>query len=334
MKVIDPGLMTTVQDRGRFGYQKRGVAPSGAMDPIALELANLLVGNEGTAAGLEMTITGPTIEFQRDELISICGADLSPEIANLRLPTWRAIFVRAQAVLSFGATRWGCRSYLSVAGGVAVPEIMGSRSTHTRAGIGGFRGRALQAGDEVPVGSRDLAGRGWFDAGISLSPLPFALSDRLVKPNDAIGLYQTSKPLRVVTGPHFDVFDHQDREVFLSQAFEVSTRSDRMGYRLSGPVLDSGERAELVSSAVVMGTVQVPGGGEPIVLMADRQTTGGYPSIAQVAAVDLPTVAQLKPGDVIGFEAVTIEQAQSALRAQRGQLNAMEREVSGAPRGP
>jgi antagonist of KipI len=334
MKIIDPGLMTTVQDRGRFGYQKRGVAPSGAMDPIALELANLLVGNEGTAAGLEMTIAGPTIEFQRDELISICGADLSPEIANLRLPTWRAIFVRAHSVLSFGAMRWGCRSYLSVAGGVAVPEIMGSRSTYTRAGIGGFRGRALRVGDEVPVGSRHLASGAGLDAGASLSPMPFALSDRMVEPNDALGLYRTSKPVRVVTGPHYDLFDKRDRQTFLKQAFEVSPRSDRMGYRLSGPLLGSGERAELVSSAVVMGTVQVPGGGEPIVLMADRQTTGGYPSIAHVAAVDLPTVAQLKPGDAIGFEAVTIERAQSALRGQRERLIAMEREVTRASRGP
>ena len=334
MKIIDPGLMTTVQDRGRCGYQKHGVSPSGAMDPIALELANFLVGNEGTAAGLEMTIAGPTIEFQHDGLISICGADLSPAIANLRLPTWRAIFVRAHSVLSFGATRWGCRSYLSVAGGVAVPEVMGSRSTYLRAGIGGFHGRALQAGDEVPVGSRNLASHAWLDAGASLSPMPFALSDHLVEPNDAVGLYQTSKPVRVVTGPHHDLFDKQDRQTFLKQPFEVSPRSDRMGYRLSGPVLGSGERAELVSSAVVMGSVQVPRGGEPIVLMADRQTTGGYPSIAQVAAVDLPTVAQLKPGDAIGFEAVTIEQAQAALRAQREQLNAMEREVIRAPRGP
>jgi antagonist of KipI len=327
MRIIDPGLMTTVQDRGRFGYQKDGVTPGGAMDRIALTVANSLVGNDESAAALEMTIAGPSIEFLQDELIAVCGADLSAEMANIRLPTWRAIYVRSASVLSFGEARWGCRAYLAVAGGINVPAVMESRSTNPRAGIGGIDGRALRAGDEIPthlhrpgdpIASRAAAGGG---------PMPFALSERFVDEAEATSLYGRSESVRVLPGPHFELFDERDRRSFFDHAFEVSPRSDRMGYRLTGPVLDSSQRAELVSSAVLMGTVQVPGGGEPILLMADRQTTGGYPTIAQVTTADLPTIAQLKPGDEIRFEMVTLDQAHAALRAQRDKLEAVKGKV-------
>jgi antagonist of KipI len=327
MRIIDPGLMTTVQDRGRFGFQKEGVTPGGAMDGIGLAVANTLVGNDDSAAVLEITMVGPSIEFQQDELIAVCGADLSAEMANIRLPTWRAIYVRSASILSFGAARWGCRAYLAVAGGIDVPAVMGSRSTNPRAGIGGIGGRALRKGDEIPTlphGSRDpIASR----AAAAGGPMPFALSERFVDKSEAASLYGTSKPIRVLPGPEFDLFDERDRRFFFDQAFEVSPHSDRMGYRLAGPVLDSSPRAELVSRAVVMGTVQVPGGGNPILLMADRQTTGGYPSIAQVTAADLPMVAQLKPGDEINFEMVTLDQAHAALHAQHDKLEDVKRKV-------
>jgi antagonist of KipI len=315
MKIIDPGLMTTVQDRGRFGYQKDGVTPGGAMDRLALTIANSLVGNDESAAALEMTIAGPSIEFLQDELIAVCGADLSAEMANIRLPTWRAIYVRSASVLSFGEARWGCRAYLAVAGGIDVPAVMESRSTNPRAGIGGIDGRALRAGDEIPtqlhrpgdpIASRAAAGGG---------PMPFALSELFVDEAEATSLYGKSESVRVLPGPHFELFDERDRRSFFDQAFEVSPRSDRMGYRLTGPVLDSSRRAELVSSAV------------PILLMADRQTTGGYPTIAQVTTADLPTIAQLKPGDEIRFKMVTLDQAHAALRAQRDKLEAVKGKV-------
>lgn len=326
MKIIDPGLSTTVQDRGRLGYGRFGITPSGAMDPLALELGNILVSNDRNAAGLELTVAGPTIEFESDCSISICGADLSPEIADMTLPTWRAIAVRKGSVLRFGSPRWGCRSFLAVSGGIDVPEVMGSRSTYTRARLGGFHGRALRAHDEVPVGGDARAAPQIGSEAIG--PMPFALSERFVAPDDAVGLYEPVGTVRVLPGPHFHLFAEDDRTTFLNEAFEVSPRSDRMGYRLAGPPLASGRRKELISSAVLTGTVQVPRGGEPIVLMSDRQTTGGYPIIAQVASVDLPAVAQLKPGDEIRFEAITLEQAHTALRAQHERLRAIAREVT------
>jgi antagonist of KipI len=322
VRILDPGLMTTVQDLGRYGYQKDGITSGGAMDPLALRVANNLVGNREHEAGLEMTLKGPTIEFLHDSTIAICGADLVPNIADLSVPNWCAISVKEGSTLTFGDIRWGCRAYLAVAGGIAVPEVMNSKSTYLRAKIGGIDGRPLKAGDEVPVGAEMDIVRVY-----ATGPLPFALTDRRLSPEDALGLYERDRPLRVMRGPHWELFDEQDREVFLHEVFEVSTSSDRMGYRLSGPLLDSSSRDELISSAVLSGTVQVPPSGEPIVLMADRQTTGGYPVIGLVVTADLPLVAQLRPGDEVRFDEVTIESAQRALRSQARKLRGVKKEV-------
>lgn len=328
MRVVEPGLLTTVQDLGRVGHQRNGVTTSGAMDPAALRIANWLVGNDEDAAGLEMTLEGPQIEFREDALIAVCGADLSPEIADLPLPTWCRIFVQRGSVLRFIKARWGCRAYLAISGGIDVPEVMGSRSTYMRARLGGIEGRPLQAGDDVPAGRLSGGTRNVLvEAAASLGPLPFALSECQVTPKDTRDIYDEARSIHVLRGPQFDLFDERDREAFLSEAFAVSPRSDRMGYRLSGPLLDSSKRDEMISSAVLGGTIQVPPDGEPIVLMADRQTTGGYPIIAQVATADLPRVAQLKPGDEIRFEESTIERTQSALRAQRDRLLSLKRKV-------
>jgi antagonist of KipI len=323
VRILDPGLMTTVQDLGRFGYQKDGITSGGAMDPLALRVANILVGNEEREAGLEITLKGPKIEFLHDSLIAICGADLSPRIADLKVPNWCAISVKEGSILTFGDNRWGCRAYLAVSGGIAVPKVMNSKSTYLRAAIGGIDGRLLKAGDDVPLGTNRMAA---FQVSAS-GPMPFALTERRMRPENALGFYERDRPLRVLRGPHWDLFDARDRGVFLHQAFEVSASSDRMGYRLSGPLLDSSKRDELISSAVVSGTVQVPPSGEPIVLMADRQTTGGYPVIGLVATADLPLVAQLRPGDEVRFEEVTIEWAQTALRTQTGRLRSFKKEV-------
>jgi antagonist of KipI len=315
--------MTTVQDLGRFGYQKDGVTSGGAMDPLALRVANLLVGNEEHEAALEITLKGPTIEFLHDSLIAICGADLSPRIADLRLPNWCAIFVKEGSILTFGDNRWGCRAYLAISGGIAVPDVMNSKSTYLRAAVGGIDGRPLRAGSEVPVGADRTEA---FHVGTS-SPLPFALSERLLRSEDVQRFYQRNRPLRVLRGPHWELFDERDRSVFLSEVFEISVSSDRMGYRLSGPLLDSRTRDELISSAVLSGAIQVPPSGEPIVLMADRQTTGGYPVIGLVATVDLPLAGQLCPGDEVRFEETTIEWAQTALRSQARRLRTFKQGV-------
>jgi antagonist of KipI len=325
VKVLDHGLLTTIQDLGRMGFAKDGVGPGGAMDRDAIRVANVLVHNPEGAAALEITLVGPAIEFEDDAFIAICGADLSPRIADVAIPSWRAVYVQQGSVLSFGPARWGCRAYLAVAGGIDVPEVMGSRSTYLRAGIGGVEGRALQAGDSFPVADAPPGSvRSMQRAAEAIGPLPFALSERSW--DDPARLYRAGA-IRFVPGPHWELMDDGDRARFTTDTFTISTDSDRMGYRLSGPPLRSVGGEELISTAVLTGTVQVPPGGAPIVLMADRQTTGGYPMVAQVITADLPTVAQRRPGDEILFEASTVELAQQELRAREGAMEDARRSL-------
>lgn len=327
MKVLDAGLLTTVQDLGRTGYQKVGVPVSGAMDIVALRVANALVGNEEEAAALEITLQGPTLELEADALIAACGAELEATIADVPVPSWRAILVAGGSTVSLGRTTSRCRSYLAVAGGIDVPKVMGSRSTHLLAGIGGHEGRALRGGDRVRVGSpSSRANETMVRAAAQVDALPFALSDRYVDPA-SLDVYEPPDEVRFVAGPHFDLLDEQDRRTLSTEMFRVSTRSDRMGYRLEGAGLASARSHDLISSAVVAGTIQVPPDGHPIVLMADRQTTGGYPMVAQVIAVDLPRVAQLKPGDPVTFRQISLDRAQDLLRVRNRRLQMLRKEL-------
>lgn len=329
MKVVQPGLLTTVQDLGRTGYQKIGVPACGAMDALALGFANALVRNDDGAAALELTLRGPTLEFERDCLIAVAGSRIEATIADVKVDAWRALLVTRGSVVKLGAVRSGCRSYLAVAGGIDVPEVMGSRSTYVRAGIGGHEGRALRAGDRLRIGPPSTKARATMaTAGAHLGPLPFALSDRRIDP-DLLALYSGGDEIRFVAGPHFELLDDHDRQLLSSQRFEVSTRSDRMGYRLEGSPLGSAAGHDLVSTAVVAGTVQVPPNGQPIVLMADRQTTGGYPMVAQVITADLPRVAQLKPGDQIRLQQVDLQDAQQALRQRDRMVATIKKELEG-----
>ncbi|HLS10475.1 biotin-dependent carboxyltransferase family protein [Lentibacillus sp.] len=313
INVIKPGLLTTVQDLGRHGYQKYGVIVSGAMDSDSCRLANLLVDNEKDAAVLEMTISGPTIEFQEDTLIAICGADMSAEIDGHPFQMNKAVWVKKASVLQFKSVQSGCRTYMAVAGGVDVPRVMDSYSTYLRAGIGGFKGRALQKDDVLPVGSpsnyagilmkqmHTEADAGHFremDWGVSMNSLPD---------------YREGAIIRTIPGRQAEWFTEKSRELFLSEPFTVSTKSDRMGYRLNGPELSLQNQQDLLSEAVAFGTIQVPPDGNPIVLMADRQTTGGYPKIGQVITADLPAMAQLKPGEKIYFKEIKHSEAQTLL---------------------
>ena len=323
MNVIEPGLLTTVQDLGRAGFQNDGVSPGGAMDTFAMRVANLLVSNAEDAAGLEVTLRGPALRFEDDALIAVCGADLSPSIADLRLPGWQAIYAERGSVLNFGRRASGCRAYLAISGGIDVPEVLGSRSTYVRAGIGGLDGRPLAPGDRLPVGKpSEAAARVMAEASAGVGPLPFALTE-LLMPRDVYEFYSAQR-VRFIKGPHFELLSRSDRHLFVSQDFKVTPRSDRMGYRLDGATLGSAAVGDLVSTGVVRGTVQLPPGGEPIVLMAERQTTGGYLIAGVVATVDLPSVAQLRPGDSIRFTETSIEQARlSLLRRERKLEQAM-----------
>jgi antagonist of KipI len=305
IKVLKAGLMSTLQDMGRFGYRKDGIIVSGAMDSLALRTGNLLVGNPEAEAGIECTLTGPQILFESEQLIALTGADLSATINNVPLQMWRPLLIKKGAVLSFGAATRGCRAYLSVAGGFSVPRILGSRSTYLRAGFGGWNGRALQSGDYIPFRSayRD-----------TLLDFHWSCDLRSFYPdlNDPI--------VRVIKGPEYELFSEGSKRVFFEQEFQLSNESDRMGYRLQGATLKLETPQEMISSAVSFGTVQVTRKGDPIVLMADHQTTGGYPRIAQVITVDFSKLAQLRSGQKIRFELITLAQAHAALQYREQQL--------------
>lgn len=308
IRVLRPGLLSTLQDAGRHGYQHIGVPVSGAMDAFSHRVANLLAGNEENAATLEMTLRGPQLQFLEDALIAICGADLSPSIGRVPVPEGRPVRLRAGTVLEFGACVTGCRAYLALGGGFDLPPVLGSRSTYALAGIGGLEGRALKKGDTLPAGASRAGTYPGLAAELARSGRAFA-APRWSVNQHIEKLDRTPQLLRILPGVHWDAFPPAARERLTDAEFRVAPESNRMGYRLEGPSIDPGTPLEILSRAVAFGTIQVPPGGQPIVLMADRQTTGGYPMIADVAGVDLHLLAQLKPGDRLRFQLVSLAQA-------------------------
>jgi len=304
---VKSGWLTTVQDLGRYGYQQYGVPIAGAMDSFSSIVANRLVGNADHAAVLELTLKGPELQFEQDTVVAITGADLSPTINGSSIPMWESILIPRDGRLNFGMPRTGSRAYLAIAGGIDVPLVLGSRSTHCASETGGFRGRPLKAGDVLCGGalgkSRNrLIGR--------------RLSDQLLP------RYTRSVPLRIIPGPQQDFFSDSSLSALTATSYTVSPQSDRMGYRLAGPKVVRKGSAQFISDGTAMGAIQVPPDGQPILLMADRQTTGGYPKIAVVITADLPLAAQLAPGDTISFVPCTLAQAQTTLRQHRAQLDA------------
>lgn len=308
LRVVEPGLLTTVQDLGRYGYQRFGVPVSGAMDDFALRAANLMVGNEEGAAALELTVLGPTIVFESDTSIAITGGDLSPALDGEPVPLWETVNVRAGGRLSFGGARDGLRSWLAVAGGIDVPVVMGSRSTYVRGGIGGLHGRALEAGDTLST----------------LSPSDGVTLVRRLPEDFPAPSYGNSHQLRVVPGPQHEAFTEDAVSTLLGSTYSVSMDQDRMGCRLEGPALEHRSGPDIVSDGSPLGAVQVPGDGTPIVLLADRGTTGGYTKIATVIGADIGLLAQAMPGDEVTFRAVSVDDAQSVVRERRAVLRAIE----------
>ncbi|MBP2637326.1 MAG: urea amidolyase related protein [Firmicutes bacterium] len=311
MTVIRPGLLSSIQDQGRYGFQKYGVIVSGTMDSYALRVANILVGNEESEGVLEMTLMGPTLKLEQDMLIAITGGDMVPTINSVPVPMWRPVYVKQGSVLAFKGCRPGCRSYLAVAGGYDIPSVMGSKSTYLRAGIGGFGGRALQQDDVLPVQNSlsTRARRLLKQLSISIQDKEFAAADWCAA---KAHILHSSQPItvRVTSGSQYEYFSPESKEQFFSQPFRVTPQSDRMGYRLAGPELTLSQPLEMISEAVALGTVQVPPDGNPIILLADRQTAGGYPKIAQIAAVDVAIIAQTRPGEQIRFQEISLQEAQ------------------------
>ena len=297
LEILDPGALTTVQDRGRIGWARYGVPPSGPMDAVAFAIANQLVGNPPDAAGLEITLTGPVMRSQSDRLIAVSGAEFALRVDGLTVPTWHAIFVRAGQWIRFETRRAGARAYLAVAGGIDTPLFLGSRSTYLRGGFGGHLGRALQRGDRLSIGPSTWAATAATLFGRAGTAWPTATRPVYAKP----------PTLQVVLGPQDDHFTAGALAKLLDSPYTLTSAADRMGIRLAGPRLEHARRPDgssadgIVSDGIVTGCIQVPPDGQPIVMMVDHQTTGGYPKIATVIEADLPSLAQCLPGDVVRF---------------------------------
>ncbi len=304
--VVEPGLLTTVQDLGRPGYLRLGIPPSGPLDRGAFVVANRLVGNPDGAAGFELTLRGPGLEVRRECLVAVTGADMGFTVNGRPAPAWTAVRLRPGDVVAFRMVTAGCRAYLGVAGGLDLPSALGSRATYLRGRLGGVDGRPLQKGDGLPLGG--VAG------GLD------RLEGRTV-PEGRRPAYPGEIDCRVVLGPQDDRFTHAGIAAFLGEPYEVTPQADRMGYRLKGPHVTHARGHDIVSDGIPLGGIQVTGEEQPIVLLVDRQTTGGYTKIATVISVDIARIGQTRPGHRVRFRRVTLDEAHAALRQERAWLD-------------
>lgn len=297
-EILNAGPLSTVQDLGRFGVMKNGFTQSGAMDQRSAKLANLLVNNDMDCAVIEMTLMGITARFDGDYIIAVTGGDFGPALNDVPVKVNKAYRVKHGDVLKMGYAKSGVRAYLAVSGGVNVPPVMNSRSTNLKSAIGGYKGRKLMNGDVVEVFDTDVSG--------------LRINNAELAPYD----YSHDITVRAVLGPQDEMFTDGDIKSFFSTAYKVTPQADRMGIRLDGKALQSKNGVDILSDGIVFGSVQIPKNGMPIVLMADHQTTGGYAKIATVISVDLPLLAQAKPGDVIRFEQVTVKEAEKSAKRE------------------
>ncbi len=309
VEVVEPGFLTTIQDLGRWGYVDLGIPVSGAMDPFALMAGNALVGNPLGSAGLEITVRGPVLEFTEGCVIAMTGGDLGPRINGWEIEGWKAHLVRPRSLLEFAGRRSGARAYLAISGGVRVQSWLGSLSTYLTGEAGGLEGRALRTGDRLALGDSKVS---LFSMGRSTLP-------------QARRLPYSSEPLvRVILGPHADRFTEAGISSFLDSSYEISFNSNRMGYRLQGPRIAHVKGADASSCGIPCGGIQVPGNGQPIILMADHQITGGYTMIATVIQADIPLVAQCLPGDRLRFRVTDFQEARDSLRWQMESIHLVE----------
>jgi len=302
------GLLTTVQDLGREGYGPMGVSPSGAADAIALRIGNRLVGNAEGAAGLEMTLLGGTFVFPQGGVAALTGSDFGATLDGAVVETWSSFAVRPGRTLKLGPTKTGARCYLCVGGGIEVKTFLGSASTHLLSGLGGHEGRALRKGDVLKIGGGE---------GNAASETKFRMRT-LTK--EARGRLASRRVLRVTDGPQSDWFPEASRRVFYSGMYRVSEESNRMGLRLEGARVAEGAHGQMISEGVSLGAVQIPAGGEPIILFVEQQTTGGYAKIANAISADLSSLGQLRPRDEIRFERVEKDAARKLLVEQEAWL--------------
>lgn len=312
IEIQSPGALTTVQDLGRLGYQACGVSPAGALDRRSAVLANILVGNEPGEGLLEMTLGGVSMVFREDNTVAVCGAPMPMTLDGVPTEPYRAFTVRAGQVLSFQYAPRGMRTYIAFAGGLDIPPVMGSRSTHISSGVGGFEGRKLRRGDTIGFRSPCLC--------LPRQQLRRVPPEHFPKAGETV-------EIRLLTGPQEDYFTPAGQAALFQNPYEISVHSDRMGYRLAGEPIEHKAMGEVITDGVVFGSVQVPPSGQPIIMMADRQTTGGYAKIATVITEDLPLLAQCPPGTLLRFSGVTVEQAQKLCVERRKTMNSLIRQM-------
>lgn len=309
--ILKSGLLTTFQDGGRAGYASLGVGAAGPMDAPAFRLANALVGNGRDAAALELTLIGPRLAFDADAVIAIAGADFDASIEGRSLAAWQSVRVPAGSVLDCGRARRGARAYLAIAGGFAVDCTLGSAATDVNSRLGAFDGRPLREGDRLKISlatdndtalQQQRTTTSW-----SLDPRPWFDAD-------------STHPIDLIRGTHFDALDEHSRAALFNAEFRIGADSNRVGFRLDGPSLIITQPLELVSEAAAFGTLQLPPGGQPIALMAEHPTTGGYPRVGQIAMIDLPRLAQRRPREPVRFREIDIDEAQTGYLAHEREL--------------
>ncbi len=304
-EVLQPGVLTTIQDLGRYGFSQFGVPPSGALDPFSLRVGNLLVGNRDEEGCLEITLMGLKLKVLREVVIAITGGDLSPTLNGEALDMWKVHLLVEGDLLEFKGVRRGCRSYLAICGGFDVPRVMGSKSTYLSGRFGGYEGRPLRRGDILYTP----------DHPASLTRLGLQF------PKEDIPSFEREAVLEVVLGPQDNHFTEKGIQTFSSSLYRVTPQCDRMGLRLDGPQIERRPEVEesIISEGLIPGSIQVPGDGKPILILTEL-VTGGYTKIATVISTALPKVAQLKPGDWVRFEPVSIEKAHQLLRQQEDKI--------------
>jgi len=297
IEVVSPGLLTTIQDLGRFGYAHFGISPAGAADALSLRIANRIVGNDDNAAGIEMTLIGAALRFRSSCTIALAGA----EIGTSAVPMFEPVPVSAGYILECGLLRNGARTYVAFAGGVTVPKLLGSASTHLAAEFGGFHGRPLRTGDILEIGEK-------------------ACDARAANRASLRALARARTTIRVTKGPQYHWYEEDVLMQFCASEYRVTEQSNRLGLRLLGQTVKPSSAGELLTEGVSLGAIQIPPNGQPIVLFIDQQTTGGYPKLANVIAADMHCIGTLRPRDTVRFELVSIAEAIQVLREQERAL--------------
>lgn len=308
--VLKAGMLTTIQDLHRIGYQSQGFGVSGVMDVYATSIANILVDNDENDAVIEFTMIGPTLKFTEDTIIAITGGDFQALINKKPVDIYKALYINKNDILSFVGQKSGCRGYIAFASKLDVPLIMNSRSTNLKSSIGGHNGKKLLKHSFIPFAE-------------DVRYLPNFLS-RKTNPTE---YKDTDVSLRVIMGPHDRYFTQNGIETFLSNDYQVTNDCDRMGYRLEGPSIETKTTSDIISCGTTFGCIQIPSDGKPIILLADRQTTGGYAQIGVIASVDIPKIVQQKPGSKVKFQKIPVSEAQSLIQEQQEEFKTLKRNI-------